>query len=341
MRPRFSVLFGLAGLLFTISTAFAAPRIITPDGALPSDAPTIEVVSSGSDGVVLEFRLPAVAVETLQAGGRQFQSVGIPEGGLEGSAGTPGIPTFTRLVQIPDDAAVTISSEAADQQDLQGFDLMPIQPEEGTGLAYDVAAYSRNDFGTALRAEAGAAALCRNLRVVPVTFRPVQYNPAERTLRVSGSIRVDVKFAGHDPTNARTGHVAPITPSFDRLYRHLVVNYQGPAEGDRITSGTWLVICPNDASVVSHLQPLVDWRSRKGYPVRVATTAETGTSADAIKAYLQNAYNSWLTPPEFVVLAGDANGTYSLPTSSRACRATAARETIPTRSWPEEMSFPT
>ncbi|MDM7916977.1 MAG: C25 family cysteine peptidase, partial [Candidatus Eisenbacteria bacterium] len=78
--------------------------------------------------------------------------------------------------------------------------------------------------------------------------------------------------------------------------------------------GTWLLICDPSPEVTSRLAPLVAWRERKGYPVRVATTGETGGSKEQIKAWIQNAWDTWDDPPEFVVLAGDASGSWSIPT---------------------------
>ena len=135
-----------------------------------------------------------------------------------------------------------------------------------------------------------------------MTFRPVHYDAARKVLRVSRQVRVRIDFAGQDLTNALTRTSDFIPESFDRLYRALVVNYDAPAappgdgaksSGTQVGLGTWLVICPNDAAVTSRLQPLVDWRQREGYTVKLATTAETGTTTTQIKAYIQNAYNTW------------------------------------------------
>jgi len=133
---------------------------------------------------------------------------------------------------------------------------------------------------------------------------------------VARRMRVEITFAGEDARNQNTTQSPRLTPSFDRMYREMVINYEEPAKAQGLQHGTWLVICRNDSQVLTRLQPLVDWRKRKGYPVRVATTTETGTSAAQIKAFIQNAYNTWSLPPEHIVLAGDANGTYALPTWS-------------------------
>ena len=67
--------------------------------------------------------------------------------------------------------------------------------------------------------------------------------------------------------------------------------------------GSYLVVCaPAFADAIA---PLVDWKTRKGYHVVQVSTAETGSSTDGIKAYIQNAYDTWDLPPEYVLLVGD------------------------------------
>jgi len=61
------------------------------------------------------------------------------------------------------------------------------------------------------------------------------------------------------------------------------------------------------------LEPLVEWRTRKGQPVYVATTSETGTSRTAIQSWLRARYADWENPPEYIALIGDTGGTISIP----------------------------
>ncbi|HEX05114.1 MAG TPA: hypothetical protein ENH10_08175, partial [Bacteroidetes bacterium] len=65
------------------------------------------------------------------------------------------------------------------------------------------------------------------------------------------------------------------------------------------------VIMPNDASVISTMQPYLDWKANQGWDVIVALTSDIGSSTTAIKSYLQTAYDSADVPPSFVLLVGD------------------------------------
>jgi len=97
------------------------------------------------------------------------------------------------------------------------------------------------------------------------------------------------------------------------MYEQTVLGYERDGEAP-IGPGTYLMICPNNASVLAAVEPLADWRRRQGYNVMVVTTAETGGTNSQIRSYLQGQYNTLEIPLEFVCLVGDANGSVAVPT---------------------------
>jgi len=161
---------------------------------------------------------------------------------------------------------------------------------------------------------AAAPALLHGLRVVPVTFSPVAYDPVSGEIEVASSLTVTVSFAGTDRRNVPQRQSQRMIPeSFDRIYSQTVMGYERDPD-TTVGPGSYLMICPNNASVIAAVQPLLDWRRRQGYNVVFATTAETGTTTYAIKSYIQDRYTSLDIPLEFVSLIGDANGAITIPT---------------------------
>ena len=67
------------------------------------------------------------------------------------------------------------------------------------------------------------------------------------------------------------------------------------------------------------IKPLVEWKNRTGMKCRIAKLSQIGSTADAIRNYMLNAYNTWQIKPEFLLLVGAPNylplpqvsGTYS------------------------------
>ncbi|MDX2473136.1 MAG: C25 family cysteine peptidase [Candidatus Krumholzibacteria bacterium] len=75
--------------------------------------------------------------------------------------------------------------------------------------------------------------------------------------------------------------------------------------GQTGVGGSYLIVYAAD--LAAEIAPLVDWKTRKGYDVHVVSTAETGSSTDGILAYLQDAYDTWPVPPEYILLVGDVD----------------------------------
>jgi len=70
------------------------------------------------------------------------------------------------------------------------------------------------------------------------------------------------------------------------------------AEGAR-----YLII--TTSSYEEHLEPLAEWKTRKGMPTRIVTTNETGYSTQQIQAYVIEAVETWDPAPEYVLIAAD------------------------------------
>ena len=287
---------------------------LTTAGQTATALPRIDVLRSEQDRLILDFELPELALEDVSVGDRQFTLMTIPGGALDGAVGEPAVPVFTRLVLVPDGMNVSARVTSTDEDVMTGVTLMPMQREDGNTLQFNSVAYTRRGPGTKAMVSLGAPVVWRHIRAVPLTFRPVSFDPAGESVSVAGRVEVELTFERSSSSYARPKRSGPIAPSFDRLYREMVVNYSEGRRADDVVPGTYLVICPNNSDVISRLQPLLDWRHRKGTPTYLATTSETGSSASQIKAFIQDAYDTWANPPEYVCLVGDAGGSYNIPT---------------------------
>lgn len=55
------------------------------------------------------------------------------------------------------------------------------------------------------------------------------------------------------------------------------------------------------------IQPLAQWKHKKGMRTKVVKLSQIGSSASQIKTYITTAYNNWQIPPEFLLLVGAPN----------------------------------
>jgi hypothetical protein len=67
--------------------------------------------------------------------------------------------------------------------------------------------------------------------------------------------------------------------------------------------GSYVIV--HGPAFTSAMAPLVEWKTRKGFDVTTISTGVTGSTAAGIKEYLQNAYDTWDNPPEYILLLGD------------------------------------
>jgi hypothetical protein len=310
------------GILLLIAGAIVAPASASTLAPLRSgaeeSAPEITVLASDARGVRLAFELPALEVERYDLDRAVFQTVSFRGAELMGEVGEPSLPEFTRLVAIPARAGATVRVLAVEEETLLGYQILPMQDEDETAFAMDLATYSRDEFLGGSPVELAAPALLRQLRVVPITFRPVRYNPLRSELRVLRRVELSVEFAGVDLRNAPGRDRVVVSRDLDQFYRSVVVNYDAGGRPDTWPASTdlgcWLIIARDNATVLQTIQPLIDWRKRMGYQAVLATTTQTGTSPTQIRAYIQNAYNSWEQPPEYVVIVGDVTGSFAIGT---------------------------
>lgn len=85
-----------------------------------------------------------------------------------------------------------------------------------------------------------------------------------------------------------------------------------PAEKvSTISQGSYVIVY--DAALADAVAPLAAWKTRKGLRVATVSTGATGSSTAGIKAWLQDAYDTWDHPPEYVLLLGDIG---AIPTYS-------------------------
>ncbi len=309
----------LASLLILIPQIVLAdaPSILALSEGAALDPPTMSVLAEDEQGVHLVIDLPALSLESYQVEGTTFQSLAMSGGQLAGQPGEPALPVFTRFVAIPATSGVGLRVVSVEEETYSGLHLLPMQAEESSTFALDRGLYARDEFLGDEPVTVGAPVILRDLRVVPLTFHPVRFNPQRDEVRVVRRIEVAVDHVGLDARNTKTRATTAPSELMQNLYASAVVNY-GEAgqrgQSDRPHRGTWLIISPDNAQVTSLLQPLIAWRQRMGFNVVYVTTAQTGTSSTSIKNWIQQAYNTWEYPPEYIVLVGDVSGTIGLPT---------------------------
>lgn len=309
------VLGGLFSVVFAATDLEPATRILSLAGGAPNAGAEVRLVERTGSGAVLELELAGLECASLTVGDRRFDQLEIPGGGFRGYEGQPALPTVTRLVAVPDGLAVTVQMTERELRSLGALDLAPVLPVQENGKA--APGFDATWYAQAPRSEptvtVGEPALLHGLRVVPVTFAPVGYDPATGGVTVAPRMVASLTFAGRDDRAAAAATPRLIPESFATLYERLVIGWERD-ETVQVGPGTVIYVCPNNSTVTTIIEELAEWRRQQGYAVEVVTTATAGSSNTAIRTWLQGRYATCEPPLEYVVLVGDVNGTVALPT---------------------------
>jgi len=252
--------------------------------AIPAE---VRILAQSSSGLQLELDFSTLASESVEVDGEFFERLYLPGGGHRGAAGQPALPTFTQLVALPVGSGVQIQISASRRRDLGTMKLAPVQPVVEHGKAapdFDADWYARaatTEPGVSL----GEPALLHGLRVVPVTFSPVGYDPSSGAVSSVQSMTVDIVFSGRDDRATPPPGERLVPESFATLYERNVIGWERDSSV-ATGPGSMIYVCPDNSAVTDIIDELAQWRREQGYHTEVVTTATTGSSTNAIRAWL-------------------------------------------------------
>ncbi|MDA3813391.1 MAG: C25 family cysteine peptidase, partial [Candidatus Cloacimonetes bacterium] len=276
--------------------------------------------SIGKEYTEVNFTLNGYNVETIRANETDYMKISYKDEGNSLEVGKPDLPKFTRLISIPDEGFVSFEIIYTEEEIVKDINIYPAQELQSESVSkpfefvIDEDYYTSGSSFPANIVEIGEPVILRDQRVVSISVNPFQYDPQTKDLRIVKNVDIVVNASGRGGINPKTSDKKK-SRFFEPLYRSSILNYDSVTERDgEYQDPSYLFIYPNDADLLSELEDLSDWKHQKGFNVALASTAVTGTSTTSIKNYIQNAYDTWEYPPEFVCFVGDVGGTYSIPT---------------------------
>ncbi|MBP5796788.1 MAG: hypothetical protein J6W26_00740 [Bacteroidales bacterium] len=280
----------------------------------------LQLISSTADGLKLHYTLSEIDIAAIDNGEEKGQEI-VLKGCFGSSAeGMPNLPVENRYIAVPHGAAVSITVTTNASKTLSGIDLLPAAAPQGNTepdlpvLHKDPTVYHKNAFFPAQQAALSDVSKIRNLDVVMLSLSPIRYNPVRKTLEVAYDMDIEIRFEGGDGT---FGEARYRNPDWDNILRNLVINGDMLPEAhyydlvnQAIRDGEegceYLIIAPDDESILPWADTLKNFRMRQGVLTKVVTTSECGgNDPDAIWNYVYNAYENWAIPPAAVLLFGD------------------------------------
>ncbi|MDD2344945.1 MAG: C25 family cysteine peptidase [Bacteroidales bacterium] len=236
--------------------------------------------------------------------------------------GKPQLPNIRKTIQLPIDGQANVIINSFDVVEISLSDygitqkIMPSQPSyskssdpEDIVFQYNQAYYLLNQYTNTPLAEIEEIGISRGVKLGNLIINPIQYNPVSNSLKIYTNIDVKIQFSQHD--------IYATQALQQKLYSPAFSNNSSTAEmlplginKEALSKYPIKYVIVSDPSFQSALQPLVEWKTKKGFYVIEAYTNNpaVGTTTTSIKNYLQNLYTS-ATPsdpaPTYVLFVGD------------------------------------
>jgi hypothetical protein len=288
-------------------------------------------VSTKSMYVETTFHLedtPAITVTvtppTLMYGqctlvGREFATLELSGEGFTTVIGEARLPTFSRFIEIPQNAnpELIVESVSWETTSLAALKLplqiIPVQPSllkiEGASVEFtmDDTYYAIDTFLPSTIADVNVIGELRGRNIAFLEISPVQYNPVSGELRIMTECNLRINLPGSDMVQTAEKIDRYTTPSFEQLFKTSFINYGSLRGTGRMEpkQEEYLIIVAD--AFYDPIQPFATWKSTKGFDITVTKTSEipSGPTKENIKAYIVDAYNNWPIPPSYVLLVGD------------------------------------
>ena len=266
-------------------------------------------------------------IQIVMADGVTYHMINAPGAG-KGEIGKPDVPVFREWVMVPlgtTPELTVFSGESVTYTDIRIPVVRAPIPDSSTNddFSRDFEFQGSEEYYPGEFATLQTMGTIRGQPFIMVEMFPYQYHAEEEKLRVYPDFFVTVNFSGEVlPTPNRFKN-----SNMEKIMGRLAVNtgsvleaqgdLQGPAElygnnqllpgsgGGTEGAAEYLII--TDPIFKDSAETLGDWKNKMGIPTYVATTDQTGTTADDITAYIENAYTNWDPAPYYLLIFGDAD----------------------------------
>ncbi|NQT33614.1 hypothetical protein HQ587_00380, partial [bacterium] len=263
----------------------------------------------------LSCKTTSLDIQPVEIDGRFFQQIAVSTEIMVGNTGGPALPAWSKWIKIPHGMKPELHVKTGEIEIVHDIDIAPLQvsPPDNPAVnhrgltAFSAEAYRQDELLPSEPATISQAINIGSSRWAVLTVTPFRYNPARRELHISDQLDVEVIFT-QDP-DAAPERSRPVAPAMYELERSLSGN---PARRDEFNNridnlGSYVIIIGDDEDALEAIEPLVEWKTRKGFIVTVANLGDIGDETGDIRSYLIEAYEEWDVPPTFVLLAGDCN----------------------------------
>ena len=277
-----------------------------------------ECLSSDMTSLRASFSFSTIEAENVDTQRGQFSWLSMPNTVIGGNEGDPQIPAVSELIAVPLGAtpSIRVTSFSTTDYNLEEYGihrLMPRQPDlrkdqrpEDVPFIYNESAYQTRGFRSEPLVRVSVDGIMRGVQIGRLSIEPVSYDPVNNKIRVFNNIEVEVSFDGANASATEDLLVKTYSPYFNGMYEQL---FNGRAVRDVYDQHPDLWQAPVRMLVIANrmfedcIQDWLAWKTMKGIYLDVNYTDEIGSTASAIKSFIQGKYSQ--NAPTFLMIMGD------------------------------------
>ena len=286
---------------------------------LTNNSVNVETDSNGT--IIIELFINNIDTIPVLIGNDKYYQIIMPEGHSPLLKGYPDLPVITKSFIIPENNSYIIRVVDDEYSD----HIIPVAPSKGSILRKvnwdDVPyvfsdTYSQNSFYPSESVISGDSYYIRDIQGGNIQICPFKYNPITNTLRVYNYLKIEISFPDLMDRGSLTNELKTVNKHFYPLVKHRFINsdnyINNESESVRLgeplrsldeTNAKMLVVCCD--SFVTEMRNFIIHKNNLGIPTTLVKMSDIGTTANQLKAYIQNAYNSD-NDLTYVLLVGDA-----------------------------------
>ena len=304
----------LAGLMLFAGTSMFAQNI-----ELAPSSKGIQISESTFKGFNSTFSFSNIESELMKTESGDFSVLKMDKTINGGELGAPALPIARELVAVPFGATPVVKIVSYTTTDYQLSDygierVYPQQPSyskdtkvEDMVFQYNEKAYQTRSLGNAPEVSLNVMGTMRGVQLGALQVEPVSYNPANNTLRVYNDIELEVVFENADIAKTEETLLRTYSPYYDVIYKQLfntrAIESVYDEHPDIFSAPVHMLVIAN-RMFEDAIEPWIEWKTQKGFYLKVKYTDEIGESANDITEYITGEYNSQEVP-SFVIIVGD------------------------------------
>ena len=307
----------LALLVLTFMPFLSKAEWVSIDNSKASNTPpNVTIIGDDNNSTVMRIDLAGFDIQDFITEGKSYQSIDLLTEIFSQEPGYPELPYIAKVLAVPDQSAISV--EVIETGEVQIFSDVYLPPArlswfEGkpeSPYIENIEAYETNNVYPQEYVKIDPPSIFRDFRIARVSVFPVRYIPAQNELQVVSSITVRINYGPGEVINPKTKSKNAIAPSFGKLYRSFIFNYQevldnlygGKEEGHEV------MLCIMDDMFEESFQIYADWKRESGTDIHVTTFSDIGANSsnpNIIKDHITDAYYNWDIPPTYVLIVGD------------------------------------